>query len=90
MDRTEVSASEGAFCFDVERGWLANEVGDGKRDQDHEHAENPQRAAPAERLRQRVSEQGHNRAANADAKIGDTHRLAARTIEPTREQDLIG
>ena len=42
------------------------------------------------RLRQRVSEQRHQRAADADAEIRDAHRLAAALVEPARQQHLVG
>ena len=40
-------------------------------------------------LRQTKREQRHDRAAEADAKVSNAHRLAARVVEPPRQQDLV-
>ena len=34
--------------------------------------------------------EGHERAADADAQVGDAHGLAAARVEPAREQHLVG
>ena len=36
-----------------------------------------------------IREQRHERAADADAEIGDAHRLAAALVEPARQQHLV-
>ena len=44
--------------------------------------------APADPRRQPRRQQRHDRAADADAEIGDPHRLAARLVEPARDEHL--
>src|SRR5215475_12183835 len=41
-------------------------------------------------LDERVRDQWNQCAAEANAQIGEAHRLAARLVEPAREQDLHG
>ena len=82
--------SAGARRGRSQPGRLADQEGAGQRDHDHDHAQRAQRAPPAQPLRELVGQEGHQRAAHADAEVGNAHGLAARAVEPAREQHLRG
>ncbi len=58
------------------------------RAEQHEQTERLQCPLPAELRREPVRQQGHHGSTDADAEIGEAHRLAARRREPAREQHL--
>ena len=89
QDRARAIVAAAARARGGGRRRLAHEIRRRQRDHDHQHAEPPQRAAPPEALRQGVREQRHQRAADADAEVGDAHRLAAALVEPSRQQHLV-
>src|SRR2546430_484938 len=70
-------------------GIAADEVRGREREKKKENPRPLQGAPPPERVAQPRRELRDERAANPDSKIREPHGLAARTIEPTREQPLI-
>ncbi len=75
----------------LQQGWrrFLDEPGHWKGDDDYQDAESSQCAVPTHSLCQPVGKQGHDRASDADAEIGESHRLAAGLVEPARHDDLI-
>src|SRR5262249_37607243 len=59
------------------------------QDEDQD-SQNPQSHLPSKMLDERVRDQRDQRAAEADAQVSETHRLAARLVEPARKQNLHG
>ena len=65
-----------------EGGRVLDEPDQRQRDDDHQDAEQLQRGVPAEAHFERVRDQRHQRAADADAEIREAHRPAAPGVEP--------
>jgi hypothetical protein len=72
-----------------EGGRFLHDPDQGQRDGDHQDAEQLQRDVPAEAHFERVRDQRHQRAADADAEIGEAHRPPPPGVEPAREQHLV-
>src|SRR6266568_5245598 len=69
--------------------WLLRQQGRGKSNQQNQKTERSKRRLPAKMLDERVRNPWHRRAAQPDSQIRESHRLPARSFEPTRQYHLV-
>ena len=91
-DRAHRGARAGlgfALARRASRRRLPDEPRRRESNRDHEDPQRHERAAPAELLVERVRQERHDRSADSDSQVGEAHRLAARALEPARQQNLV-
>src|SRR5260370_2091429 len=69
--------------------WLLRQQGRGKSNEQNQKTERSKRRLPPKMLDQRVRNPRHRRAAQPDPQIRESHRLPARSFEPTRQYHLV-
>ncbi len=75
-------AAEGPAGASAADGAVLHDQDQRQRHRDHQDAEQLERRLPAEARGERVGDERHERAADADAEIGEAHRPAAAGVEP--------